>query len=63
MPERRGRFYSLNAPDRDAMILMLKRRGVSNEKIAKRVGISESGVRRALQRIAAGGYGEGMTRD
>lgn len=63
MNERRGRYYSIPAPDRDAMIIQLKRRGWTNVRIGRRVGMSESGVRRAVERIKAGGFGEGMTRD
>ena len=60
MTDRPGRFYTLNAPDRDEMIVALRRRGWTYAKIGRRVGMSESGVKRALDRIRAGGYGMGM---
>ena len=50
-------------PDRDRLIVQLRRRGWTNARIGKRVGMSESGVRRALERIAMGLFGEGMTGD
>jgi hypothetical protein len=62
MAERRGRFYAIPAVQRDVMIVRLRRAGWTHARIGKRVGMSESGVRRALQRIATGGFGEGMTR-
>jgi hypothetical protein len=45
------------------MILRLRRAGWTYERIGARVGMSESGVRRALERIRDGGFGEGMTRE
>jgi hypothetical protein len=62
MTDRPGRFYTIPAPDRDLMIVELRRRGWTHQRIAKRVGMSESGVRRALERIRGGGFGQGMTR-
>ena len=62
MDDRPGRFYALPAIERDRMILQLKRRGLTHKRIGAAVGMTESGVRRALQRIAEGGFGEGMTR-
>lgn len=61
--DRPGRRYAIPAPRRDQLIMQLRRRGWTYERIGKRVGMTESGVRRALERIAAGGFGEGMTRD
>jgi len=63
MEDRRGRFYAINAPDRDRLIVQLRQRGWTYKRIGKRVGISESGVLRALQRIAEGGFGGGIQRD
>jgi DNA-directed RNA polymerase specialized sigma24 family protein len=60
MPDR---IYAIPAPQRDLLIMRLRRRGWTYERIGERVGMSESGVRRALERIRAGGFGEGMTRD
>ena len=54
MNERRGRYYSIPAPDRDAMIIQLKRRGWTNVRIGRRVGMSESGVRRAVEAHQSG---------
>jgi hypothetical protein len=58
----KDRLYSIPPQRRDQMIVQLRRRGWTNAKIGKAVGMTESGVRRALQRIATGGFGEGMTR-
>jgi DNA-directed RNA polymerase specialized sigma24 family protein len=58
----RDRIYAIPAPERDRLILQLHRRGWTYERIGQRVGMSESGVRRALERIRLGGFGEGMTR-
>jgi hypothetical protein len=60
MTDRPGRFYTLNAPDRDRMIVELRRRGWTYKRIGARVGMSESGVKRALDRIRDGGFGMGM---
>jgi hypothetical protein len=60
--ERRGRFYAMPAQRRDELIVRLRGRGMSLKAIANRVGMSESGVSRALDRIADGGFGQGMTR-
>ena len=49
-------YYSdthLTAPQRDKMIVELRRRGYSHRAIGKVVGMDASGVRRALQRIQA----------
>lgn len=62
MDERPGRFYALPAQERDRMILNLRRRGWTYKRIGRRVGMSESGVARAVQRIRMGGFGEGATR-
>ena len=63
MTEQRGRFYAMPAHVRDEKILKYKRLGWTHARIGKAVGMSESGVRRALERIRAGGFGEGMRRD
>lgn len=60
--DRPGRFYAMPALQRDETILKLKRAGWSNVRIGRKVGMSESGVRRAITRIRMGGFGEGMTR-
>jgi lambda repressor-like predicted transcriptional regulator len=39
---------------KDRMIVDLRRRGLPLHRIAKRVGMSTSGVKRALDRIAEG---------
>jgi hypothetical protein len=44
------------------MILALRKRRWTYKRIGRAVGMSESGVLRALERIRAGGFGEGMTR-
>jgi transposase len=56
------RLYALPAQERDRIIIQLRRAGWTHRAIARRVGMSESGVARAVQRIRAGGFGEGMTR-
>ncbi|WP_280827399.1 hypothetical protein [Mycobacterium sp. OTB74] len=60
MDDQPGRFYALPAPQRDEVIVALRRRGWTHARIGGQVGMSESGVRRALQRIAAGGLGRGQ---
>jgi hypothetical protein len=60
--DQRGRYYDIPAPERDRMILQLRRRGWTHARIGKVVGMSESGVRRALERIRMGGFGQGATR-
>ena len=62
MDGRTGRFYAIPPHERDRMILKLRRAGFTLAQIGKRVGMSESGVQRALQRIREGRFGEGMTR-
>lgn len=62
MPDRPGRFYAIPPLQRDRMIVQLRRAGWTYKRIGKRVGMSESGVKRACDRIADGGFGEGMTR-
>jgi DNA-binding NarL/FixJ family response regulator len=56
------RLYAIPAVERDRMILALRRRGWTLKRIGQRLGMSESGVKRALDRIRDGGFGEGMTR-
>jgi DNA-binding CsgD family transcriptional regulator len=58
--DRKGRFYTLTAPERDRQIVDLKNRGLSNVKIARAVGMTESGVRHAILRIREGGFGQGQ---
>lgn len=58
--DRKGRFYAIPAQERDREIVELKRRGWSNVKIARAVGMTESGVRHACQRIREGGFGQGQ---
>jgi hypothetical protein len=61
--DRPGRFYAMPAHVRDERILKLRRLGWTHARIGKAVGMTESGVRRALERIRAGGFGEGNSRD
>lgn len=63
MDERPGRFYALPAAERDKLIVELRQRGWTNARIGKRVSMTESGVRRACERIRMGGFGQGATRD
>jgi hypothetical protein len=51
------RLYSLSAADRDRLIVALRKRGWSLARIAARVGMSRSGVGRALERIERGDPG------
>lgn len=51
------RHYSMSAEQRDAEIVRLRRKGVPMHKIARHVGMSASGVCRALERIAQGRSG------
>jgi hypothetical protein len=60
MPDRPGRFYDIAAPQRDALIVRLRQRGMTYAQIGRRVGMTESGVRRALERIREGGFGQGQ---
>ena len=62
MDEHPGRWYSLPPQERDRLILQMRRSGFTYRQIGKRVGMSESGVARAVQRIRLGGFGEGATR-
>lgn len=57
-----GRYYAMPSQVRDKTIVELKRKGWTNARIGKQVGMSESGVRRAVDRIRAGGYGDGISR-
>ena len=61
--DRPGRFYALPAHVRDEKILKLRKLGWTYKRIGVVVGMDESGVRRAVQRIRDGGFGEGMSRD
>jgi DNA-directed RNA polymerase specialized sigma24 family protein len=60
MADKPGRFYTLPPQVRDEMIVQLRGRGLTYAAIARRVGMDESGVRRALQRIRDGGFGQGQ---
>jgi transposase len=62
MTDHPGCWYTMPAVQRDETIIALRRRGLTHKQIAKRVGMSESGVTRALERIRMGGFGQGMTR-
>ena len=44
----------MNAATRDAMIVMLRKRGLTYKQIAARVGMTDRGVAAALERIAEG---------
>ena len=54
MAERR---YALTAGERDRRILELRKRGCSLAVIGKQVGMSRSGVLRAIERIERGDPG------
>ena len=45
------RYYTMGAQERDKVILEMRGRGQSLSTIAKRVGMSRSGVSRALGRL------------
>ena len=60
--ERPGRWYAIPPQERDRMIVQMRRQGFTYRQIGKRVGMSESGVARAIQRIRLGGFGQGVTR-
>ncbi len=60
MDEQPGRFYVLSAPERDRQIVQLRNRGWTYRRIGRQVGMSESGVKRACDRIRDGGFGQGM---
>jgi hypothetical protein len=62
MTDRPGRYYPIPPQQRDQMIVALRRRGWTHQRIGQQVGMTESGVRRALDRIRMGGYGQGATR-
>ena len=62
MTDRPGRWYPMPPVERDRMILRLRRAGWSYKRIGQRVGMSESGVSRAVQRIRDGRFGEGNSR-
>ena len=63
MTDQPGRFYAIPAQERDRMIMQLRRHRWTYKRIGKRVGMSESGVKRSLDRIRMDGFGQGMTRD
>jgi transcriptional regulator len=55
---RTGYYYDdMVAPKRDALIVRLRRKGWSQAKIARRLGHTQQGVSKALQRIAEGRLG------
>jgi hypothetical protein len=56
--DRPGRFYAMPAHVRDKKIIQLRRQGWTYKRIGRAVGLSPSGVKRAVDRIR-----EGMTRD
>ena len=64
MDPRPGRFYALPAQERDKLIVQLRQRGWTYKRIGKhpQVGMSESGVKRSIDRILAGGFGQGISR-
>jgi DNA-binding MarR family transcriptional regulator len=50
---RTGYYYDdMVAPERDALIVRSRRKGWSPTKIARRLGLTQQGVSKALQRIA-----------
>lgn len=63
MPDQPGRYYALPPHVRDERILQLRRMGWTYARIGKTVGMDGSGVRRAIERIRDGGFGQGMTRN
>ena len=60
--EQRGRWYALGPRERDQLIVQLRRAGWTYKRIGRRVGMSESGVARAGQRIREGRFGTGSAR-
>jgi DNA-binding NarL/FixJ family response regulator len=44
----------MNTATRDALIVTLRRRGLTHAEIGRRVGLSDRGVAAALRRIADG---------
>ena len=50
-------MIEMNAHDRDALILDLRRRGYTYARIGKVVGLSKTGVRYALIRMSQGKEG------
>ena len=57
-----GAADDLSPLERDELIVRLRRAGHTFRAIANYVGISEKGVRYALERIAQGRVGEGRDR-
>ena len=57
-----GRYYDIPPHVRDERIVKLRRLGWTYARIGEDVGMDESGVRRAIQRIRDGGFGEGISR-
>jgi transcriptional regulator len=57
---RTGCYYDdMVAPERDALIFRLRRKGWSQAQDARRLGDTQQGVSKALQRIAEGRLGRG----
>lgn len=48
------RRYTMSAQERDELIMTLRRRGVTLARIGRQVGMSKSGVARAIERMALG---------
>jgi transcriptional regulator len=44
----------MNAATRDALCVMLRKRGLTYAEIGRRVGMSDTGVSRAISRAASG---------
>lgn len=44
----------MSAQERDELIMTLRRRGVTLARIGRQVGMSKSGVARAIERMALG---------
>jgi hypothetical protein len=64
MDPRPGRFYALPPQERDKFIVQLRNMGWTYKRIGKhpQIGMSESGVKRSIDRILAGGFGQGISR-
>jgi DNA-binding MarR family transcriptional regulator len=53
-----GYYYSGLSPiQRDELIVELRRKGLSQSKIARRLGVTQQGISKALRRIAEGRLG------
>jgi transcriptional regulator len=60
----RARYYydEMVASERNALIVRLRRKGWSQTKIGRRLGLTQQGVSEALLRIAEGRPGRGSAR-